>query len=445
MPETLTSEEVTKVKKAKTGTPTPAPRSVPEPRSFGMRVVSASGGVIRLLRSQPALSPTAYLEARRERAGGHPVDEDHAPHLEAAVAWLMRAQDATPDDGFSRGYSLTWNRYFRARGWQPSYPETTGYIIPTLYEVAHRLGRPELADRATRAARWSIDVQLPSGAVRGGVIGQGDSPAVFNTGQVILGWLSALNETGEEVFADAAIRAGHFLVSVQDSDGKWRSGNSAFADGTATLYNARVAWALAEAGVALNEPGFIRAAAKKLQAVARLQHMNGWIPRCCLTDPERPLLHTLAYTIRGLLEGGRVLGDDGLIRSAELAAGRLLDAVAENGWMAGRFQADWTPGATWSCLTGEAQMVSSWIRLYEIRGDRRWLDPVSRVLRFIKSTQNRVSSAPGLRGGIKGSSPVEGDYGSYEILNWATKFFIDALIRHDRVQTETQQRSFQLA
>jgi hypothetical protein len=90
-------------------------------------------------------------------------------------------------------------------------------------------------------------------------------------------------------------------------------------------------------------------------------------------------------------------------------------------------------------------MVSSWIRLYEIRGDRRWLDPVSRVLRFIKSTQNRVSSDPGLRGGIKGSSPVEGDYGSYEILNWATKFFIDALIRHDRVQTETQQRSFQLA
>src|SRR2546429_6528050 len=32
-------------------------------------------------------------------------------------------------------------------------------------------------------------------------------------------------------------------------------------------------------------------------------------PSCCLTDPHQPLLHTLAYAIRGFLEGGRVLDD----------------------------------------------------------------------------------------------------------------------------------------
>lgn len=419
-------------------------------RGNALRIMHGASGLIRVLRAQPVLSPAALLEARREQAGGHRAEESHLPHLEEAIEWLARAQDATPDDGISRGYSLTWNAYFRARGWQPSYPETTGYIIPTLYEAAQRLGRPDLADRATRAARWSIEVQLSSGAVRGGVIGQGDSPAVFNTGQVILGWLSALIETGESGFADAISRAGQFLVTAQSPDGHWRRGTSAFANAKATEYNARVAWALAEAGSQLIEPKFQDAAARNLRAVMQQQHPNGWFGQCCLTDPDRPLLHTLAYTIRGLLEGGRVLEDDQLIRAAELSAQILLDSVATNGWMAGRYHSDWSPAAAWSCLTGEAQMANNWMRLYEIRGDQSWLEAVPQVLRFLKSTQNRTTDNPGLRGGIKGSSPIDGGYGSYEILNWATKFFADALLRHERIQAaarleKMRERAFQLA
>src|SRR2546422_3272455 len=134
------------------------------------------------------------------------------------------------------------------RSWQPSYPETTGYIIPTLYAAARRLGRAELAARAEAAARWEIEIQLPSGAVRSGVIGEPESPAVFNTGQVLLGWLAAFEETAQGIFADAARRAACYLVTTLDSDGHWRNGNSRFARADATLYNTRAAWALAEAG-----------------------------------------------------------------------------------------------------------------------------------------------------------------------------------------------------
>jgi hypothetical protein len=31
-----------------------------------------------------------------------------------------------------------------------------------------------------------------------------------------------------------------------------------------------------------------------------------------------------------------------------------------------------------------------------------------------------------IRGGVKGSFPVSGDYNPYEYLNWAAKFFIDS-------------------
>ncbi len=392
-------------------------------------------GRLRAIRADPLLNPTALIEGWRERLGGYPEDPEHEPHLAAAIEWLVRAQDATPDGGISRAFSLAWHPNFGGRGWQPSYPETTGYIIPTLYAAARRLGRAELAARAERAARWEIEIQLPSGAVRGGVMGAPESPAVFNTGQVLLGWLAAFAETGQGMFAHAARRAACYLVATRDSDGHWRTGNSQFARADATLYNTRTAWALAEAGARLDDGGFTAAAARSLRAAAELQAPNGWLPSCCLTDPEQPLLHTLAYAIRGFLEGGRVLDDPRLLQAAERAADALLATVRADGWMPGRYRSDWSPAVRWSCLTGQAQMANNWIRLAVITGDRTWLEPVPAVLGFLKRTQNRCSREPGLRGGIKGAWPVGGDYGAYEVLNWATKFFADALMRHEAVET----------
>jgi hypothetical protein len=394
-------------------------------------------GYLRTIRAHPLLNPMALGEWTRESLGGHPADPKHEPHLTAAIEWLVRAQDATPDGGISRAFSLAWNPYFGCRGWQPSYPETTGYIIPTLYAAARRLGRPDLAARAERAARWEIDIQLPTGATRGGVIGEPESPAVFNTGQVLLGWLVAFEETGQGCFADAGRRAAQYLVATLDGDGHWRRGHSRFAPRPdASLYNTRTAWALAEAGLRLDDAAFTDAAACSLRAAAKLQAPSGWFPHCCLSDPERPLLHTLAYLIRGLVEGGRVLGDACLFRAGERAATALVGTVRADGWMPGRYHSDWSPAARWSCLTGQAQMANNWIRLAHITGDAQWLEPVPVVLQFLKRTQNRRSPEPGLRGGIKGAWPVSagGDYSAYEVLNWATKFFADALMRHEAIQ-----------
>ena len=383
------------------------------------------------VRASPAWSPAALRVAWTARGGGHPADPIHLPHLADAVDWLCRAQDAAGGGGFARGYSLTWNAYFRASGWQAAYPETTGYIIPTFLSAARRLDRPGLAARALDAARWEIGVQLPSGAVQGGVIGQEPSPAVFNTGQLILGWLAAWEETGDAAFAEAARRAGRFLAESEE-DGRFAKGNSQYARGDATAYNVRAAWGLAEAGTLLGEPAFTDAAARVLRAVAGTQHADGWFPDCCLYDPHRPLLHTLAYTVRGLLEGGRVLGDDLLVRQAELSARRLAERVREDGWMSGRYARGWAESASWSCVTGQAQMATNWLRLHEITCAAEWIEPAGRSLAFVKRTQDRGSSTgDGVRGGIPGSWPVGGDYGRYEMLNWAAKFFADSLMRHD--------------
>jgi len=391
-------------------------RSLTQARLFPIPPSSALDALFRRLRTHAILNPVALREVWRERAG-HAVDPAHRPHLLVALEWLARAQDAAADGGFARGYSLAWNPYFKLRGWQPSCPGITGHIIPTLYHAAQHLQHPELAIRAERAARWEVEIQLLSGGVRGGVINGRRSPAVFHTGQVLFGWLAAFAATGSGVFAGAARRAGGFLLRTLDEDG----------------YNTQVAWGLAAAGRRLGAPEFTAAAARNLRAGIRLQHPDGWLPSCCFTDPLRPLLHTLAYAIRGLLEGGRLLEDARLIAHAARAAERIAGAVGPDGRLAGRFAAGWRPAAPWSCLSGQAQMANIWLRLFEVTRERKWLEPVGPVLHFLKSTQNRTSRDPGLRGGIKGSFPLGAEYGPYQTLNTATKFFVDALIRHERI------------
>ncbi len=123
---------------------------------------------------------------------------DHAVmiHVDAAVQWICRAQDAFADGGVARSYSLVYNPYFQRRGWVPSYPETTGYIIPTMFDYARLAARQDIFDRAVRMADWECDAQMENGAVQGGTIDQPPTPAIFNTGQVIFGWVRAFQETG---------------------------------------------------------------------------------------------------------------------------------------------------------------------------------------------------------------------------------------------------------
>src|ERR1051326_3321110 len=97
---------------------------------------------------KPEVPGHAEIFLRDSQALFEPVLEDLI-HWVAAIEWLLRAQEATRAGGFSAAYSF-------AHGWMPAYPETTGYIIPTLWDAfAH--GRDERVRRAALdAADWEI-------------------------------------------------------------------------------------------------------------------------------------------------------------------------------------------------------------------------------------------------------------------------------------------------
>ena len=358
------------------------------------------------------------------------TSHDATVSLEAAVRWICRAQDAIDDGGVARSYSLVYNPYFQRKGWVPSYPETTGYIIPTMFDYAHLAKKQEFHDRAIRMADWECEVQMENGAVQGGTIDQAPTPAIFNTGQVIFGWLRAFQETGKERYLDCAVKAGKYLVEHQDKDGAWRRNLSRYASSRMNYYtyNTRTAWALLLLSTFTNDPLFRDAAIRNIDFALDQQLENGWFKSNCLHDPLQPLLHTIAYCIRGILESGVLLNNQTYIEKAKRAADALITRQRKDGSLAGCFNNKWEPTVSWSCLTGDAQISHIWGRLYQVTGESRYADRMKKTNNYLRSVQLLRTNNPGIYGGISGSYPLHGGYGSFEILNWAVKFFLDALM-----------------
>lgn len=366
----------------------------------------------------------AYLTLPR-RAEPHSADA-----LAEAINWICRAQDAFPSGGVARSYALAYHPYFKRAGWIAPYPETTGYIIPTLFDYARKTGREDVFARAARMADWECEVQLENGAVQGGTIDEPPTPAIFNTGQVIFGWVRAYEETRKERYIYAAIRAGDFLVAMQSSDGAWRKNLSDYATKNLSsyTYNTRTAWALQCLAARTGDRRYRDAAVRNVEFALNEQLPNGWFRNNCLFDPERPLVHTIAYAIRGVLEVGIALDNPAYIAAARRAADALLARQHQDGRLADRYDSNWGPASNYSCLTGNAQMGIIWGRLHQLTGEAQYHRALARANDFLRSVQWLGTGNPGLDGGISGSYPLHGVYGRFEVLNWATKFFADSLL-----------------
>lgn len=366
-----------------------------------------------------------WEERRRRRQLAPLYSPDHADldlqrHLREALEWLKRAQDAGADRGVS--YGVLFGQDFDL-----SYPETTGYICQTFVEREQSTGDASLLERAIEMADWEIAIQLPEGAVMGGKVNPQPTPAVFNTGMVLLGWSALIQRTDEERFKQAARRASDWLVSIQEPDGRWIRGNSQFAAPGSTLYNVKAAWGLCEAGAALGEDRYVRAAERNAEYCLSRQRSNGWLPDCCLSDPLAPLLHTLAYSMQGLVGIGKITRRDDLIAGARLLADAELRLMGPDGFIPGRQREDFSPAVDWCCLTGSAQTSIVWSELYRLTREEKYRDAAHKVNRYVMARHDVRNPDLRLRGGLAGSWPVWGDYGPFRVLNWATKFLVDAL------------------
>lgn len=378
------------------------------------------------------LLPTAAkAEIKKDSRGLSGGDPGIDTAVAEAIEWLCRAQDNNQlkDGGVARDYSLV-------NGWNASYPETTGYIVPTMIDCAKSFGDDQIRVRARKMLDWLVSIQLPGGGFQGGLINSEPVvPVTFNTGQILIGLAAGVAEFGDS-YRPAMQRAADWLVETQDDDGCWRSQPTPFAKPGEKAYETHVAWGLIEADRISPGSGYADAALANMRWAIQYQKENGWFDKCCLVDPSRPLTHTLGYVLRGILEGYRHTQAQDLLEASQKTADGLLMAIDfSTGYLPGRLLPDWEPAVEWSCLTGAVQIAHCWLRLYVITGNTRYRDAAFAANAYVRRTVN-VNDEAATRGGVKGSFPVDGAYGRFEFLNWACKFFIDANMLEKKVRMQ---------
>ncbi len=363
-----------------------------------------------------------------------PENADVDLHLKEAVEWIKRAQDAGGDRGVSYGADF-------GGPFMESYPETTGYIIPTCVELAQYYGDESLLARAVEMGNWESAVQMECGAVMGGRINLNPTPAVFNTGMVLLGWSALYRKTGKSAFLNSLQRASRWLVDMQAADGNWTKGNSQFAFPSATVYNVKAAWGLCEAGRAMDMSEAVAGAVKNADYCLTKQSSNGWFSDCCLTDPSQPLTHTLAYSMQGLIGIGANTDRQDFITAAARTADSFIDLIDERGFIPGRIGPDFRGTVNWCCLTGTAQIALVWGNLYRLTGKPKYRSALIAANKYLTQRHDILNADPALRGGMPGSWPVWGDYGRFKILNWATNFFIESLLMQKKIEAASDVQS----
>jgi uncharacterized protein YyaL (SSP411 family) len=384
----------------------------------------------RLPKFQPAYlvrgaRPSHLALLLRDAVGARHRARPSSAHLGTVMEWLCQAQDASRDGGVAAAYSLL-------RGWEPPYPETTGYIIPTFLDYAAFSGRNEYRNRALRMGEWLLGMQLEAGAFQAGYYyGRPDPgrPSVFNTAQILLGLCRLFRETRDPSYEEAAVRAGDWLVQSQSQDGAWYHGLSFHGPNTPVrAYYVRVAWALMELAAIGAGDRYRAAAAAHVHWVLRQQAQNGWFRNNTFTVDRPPFTHTIAYVLEGLLGYAEHAMDQACVEAVDRTASRLMHLFEVRPRFPGEFDEGWKSTATYRCLTGEAQIAGVWLKLHALSGDARFLSSALKLLDRLKAVHDLASSNPAIRGGVKGSYPVWGRYHRLSLVSWGAKFLADALM-----------------
>jgi hypothetical protein len=342
------------------------------------------------------------------------VDSREA-HARRAADWLLRAQAHAPD---GRGYS---RRFSLMRGWDRCYVETTGYIIPTMLDVADRLRDMKYAESADAAGRWLLEVQSRDGAFR--EIDQG-SPQVFDTGQVLLGLTRLYRHTSDDSYLQSAVRAALWLESQQDPDGAWR--RNAYNSRPHSYYS-RVAGALIELGVLTGDASLRSSGERNLEWVLLQEGSNGYFGYSEFRIGEDALLHTIVYVLEGFLIAYQATHEEKWASTAMRGLSALVGLVDGSGLLHSQYSPDWSVTNNQRCVTGLAQFAGACFEGSRISSDKALAATGSRVLDQLCRWQARFGTD--IKGALPSSIPVWGYYGSMDYYNWNMKFFLDAILK----------------
>lgn len=343
----------------------------------------------------------------------------------ATLQWLEKSIEATHYQGSAAYYHL-W------KGWAPAYPETTGYIIETLFDYASHFDSNLYENLALGCADWLCSIQYSDGSFPGGV-GNSGSPVVFDTGQILFGLTRAFQETGNSKYKTALQKAVDWLMEILESNRNWQQ--YTYVSGYVPTYYTRVVWAVLQANQVLMLAGINEKMQETLELyrskVTAVQSVQDW----GFERGQPAYTHTIAYTMRGFLESGHLLKYASFIQTAARIADKIITSYQSKGKLAGRYEEHWQGDYSFVCVTGNAQISLVLSRLYELTNKEIYRDYAIKIFEHTFSYQWLIPFS-GYYGAVPGSAPLWGPYQRFRFPNWAAKFYLDAYLQLYKMEYE---------
>ncbi len=351
------------------------------------------------------------------------VDKNALKHqIDLSIRWLKKSFEITGYKGSSHSYSFWLNA---EDGWARAYPETTGYILETLMEYERVFGKQGLQSLVVEQAKWLLNIALPSGAYTSG---RYDSkltakPSIFNTGQILFALMTGYENTQHPAFLEQLDKSTAWLMQQQNVNGSWTKW--AWKEDFSPSYYTRVIWPIYQASAVLNKKEAVyKMLEKSLSYYSSLQNPNGSFNNWGFQARKPAFTHTIAYTLRGLLEIYKITRKTSILGQVIKTAKKLSMLYKKNEGLAGMYNEDWKGDYSFICVTGHLQLSIIYWLLYNKTGEKEYKKMAVMLFMDVFPEISRKRH----RGGIPGSIPFYGKYNPFRYPNWAAKFFIDAAL-----------------
>ncbi|HHJ49580.1 MAG TPA: hypothetical protein ENJ88_01570 [Phaeodactylibacter sp.] len=350
-------------------------------------------------------------------------------HLELALQWLRRSMEVCDCRGSSAFYS-PWRH--PVKRWAPAYPETTGYLLPTLLR-ARRLVESAWVDACVeRAGEWLLDTALEGGAFPE-LYGHTGKPSLFNTGQILLGLTALWRENKDARYQATIERALEWMLAE-----RWQQRPH-------PTYFSRAWWGALVAARSLGNEQAEMEIAEVLEELLSRFRANGTLRAWGFQAAGKAYTHTIAYSLRGFYEAGKLLQRIEWADKVWHSLQQIEELYNRRGKLAGSYDENWKGRYSFICVTGHAQLSLLYKLVAEdveedfadfypsaedVRptGDEAHL-PLLKMSAALLQTALKAQVRKGsqnLRGAVPGSVPFYGPYMPMRYPNWAAKFLADA-------------------
>ena len=350
---------------------------------------------------------------------GYLSDSEFNLRCNAALDWIIKSLNHNGGNGSSAYYSNLYPPF----GWSKAYPETTGYLIPTLIDYDELYPELKLLDKSIQCGDWICSLAFENGALPGGLEGS-KNESIFNTGQMLIGLNSIYSLTKDVKYFKIIDSAVNWLCQNLEENGSWK--NYAYIEGYVPSYYTRVVWPVLASNKFIKSDEITLLMRKALKFYEKKINKNLSITDWGFKKGEKAFTHTIAYTLRGFFESSVILENDNLLNRTIDICEKLLKISAFKGRLAGRYSNTWKGDYNFICLTGNAQLSILFTKIFSINNDVRFLNAALFYMEPVLKAQVLKNNYK--YGAISGSSPFYGRYLTLRYPNWATKFFLDAYL-----------------